>query len=650
MRHLLGLLLLGVVGWASAAPVDLEHYLKRDEFGQVRLSPDGRLLAVTVPFEDRTGLVAIRRSDMTVTANFYPTAGNHVADFVWANNERVLLALAEKFFLLEQPQPTGELYSLDVRGGRGELLVGYRLDSGGTGSLIQRRQSDAVSAFILDTLESDSHEVLIRTWPFDSSSPTTRAERMDVRTGKRTVVARAPVRRAEFETDHSGVVRLALGAESDNASKLYHRSGPDTEWELVNDQISSGRVEVPLGFSVDNRIAYLSVSQPSGPDAVVAWDTESGERSVVAQDPVGDPVRVIVRPGTRIPVGVEIDLPTPHTLFFPGNEDVERLYRSLEAALQGPVRVTSGTSDGQLLLVFSGDDRNPGDYYLFDNQSKRAHRILSRAKHVDPARSATTTAIALSARDGLPLHGYLTRPVGHDGGALPMVVLPHGGPYGIHDGSDYEYERQLLAAAGYAVLQVNFRGSGGLGYRHWQTGARQWGLAMQDDVTDATRWAIEQGFADPARICLHGASYGAYAALMGVVREPSLYRCASGSVGVYDLPVMQRESRREARWMGNWSRDWVGDDEIALAAVSPNRLAERIQVPVLLASGGQDTIAPPRHTEMMATALRRAGKPVQVLHFPTEGHGFYKPDNQRVYYRKLLDFLAEHIGGERAAP
>ena len=650
MKHVLGgVCLLFAWAVAMAAPVDLDHHLKREEFGQIQLSPDGTRVAIIVPYEDRTGLVTIRLADMAVTGNFVPRHGNHVSSFVWANDERVLLSLAEKFSRLEQPQPTGEIYSLRVNGGRGELLVGYRVAEQEVGSRIQRRQTEAVAAFVLDTLGKTGNHVLIRTWPLGSSEPVTGVERMDVRTGNRTPVTRAPVRRADFQTDHAGQLRMALGAETDNASKLYHRSGPKAEWELVNDQLVSGRIEIPLGFSADNRTAYLQVTQADGPDAVVAWDTETGTRNVVAQDKVGDPVGVLLRPGTQVPAGVEIALPTPHTLFFPGNEDVERLYRSLEAALAGPVRITSSTRDGAKSLVFQGDDRNPGDYYLFDTQSKELRLVLSRARHVDPERSATTRPIALAARDGLPLQGYITRPAGHPGGALPMVVLPHGGPYGIHDDSGYEYERQLLAAAGYAVLQVNFRGSGGLGHRHRQIGARQWGLTMQDDVTDATRWAIEQGVADPGRICLHGASYGAYAALMGVVREPALYRCASGSVGVYDLPMMQRDDAREERWLGNWSRDWVGIDEAALAAVSPSRLAERIQVPVLLASGGQDRIAPPRHTESMAQALRRAGKPVEVLEFPTEGHGFYKPENQRAYYRRLLDFLADNIGGERAA-
>jgi dipeptidyl aminopeptidase/acylaminoacyl peptidase len=229
-----------------------------------------------------------------------------------------------------------------------------------------------------------------------------------------------------------------------------------------------------------------------------------------------------------------------------------------------------------------------------------------------------------------------------------MVLMPHGGPFGIFDGWQYDRDAQMLAAAGYTVMQVNYRGSGNYGWAFQTAGARQWGGAMQDDLTDATRWAVEQGHADASRICIYGASYGGYAALMGVAKEPSLYRCAAGYVGVYDLPMMQRQDGRKRRSLGNWSRDWVGEDMAALAAASPNRLAERITVPVFLAAGGEDEIAPVEHTRMMEAALRKAGVPVESLYYDTEGHGFYTEPHQREYYTRLLAFLSRHLGGDTA--
>jgi dipeptidyl aminopeptidase/acylaminoacyl peptidase len=221
--------------------------------------------------------------------------------------------------------------------------------------------------------------------------------------------------------------------------------------------------------------------------------------------------------------------------------------------------------------------------------------------------------------------------------------MPHGGPFGIQDTWGFDDDAQMLAAAGYAVLQVNFRGSGGYGVAFARAGMLQWGAKMQDDLTDATRWAIEQGLADASRICLYGASYGGYASLMGLVREPELYRCAAGYVGVYDLTLMQRDTGRR------FLREWVGQPP-QLEQVSPSRLAERIKAPVFLAAGGKDERAPIAHTKKMEAALRKAGVAVETLYYDNEGHGFYTEEHQREFSSRLLAFLSRHLGGSTARP
>ena len=248
------------------------------------------------------------------------------------------------------------------------------------------------------------------------------------------------------------------------------------------------------------------------------------------------------------------------------------------------------------------------------------------------------------------MHGFLTIPHGSDGKNLPLVVLPHGGPFQVSDEWGFNPEAQLLAAAGYAVLQVNFRGSSGYGRAFSQAGAREWGGKMQDDVTDATRWAIDQGIADPRRICIYGASYGAYAALEGVAKEPSLYKCAAGYVGVYDLPLMfGKGDTRELESGRNYLHDWIGEPS-ELGKVSPVNQAASIKVPVFLAAGGQDERAPIEHSERMEKALRNAGVPVETLFIRSEGHGFYTTEHQVQFYTKLLDFLARNIGSGATAP
>ncbi|WP_119718741.1 alpha/beta hydrolase family protein [Cognatilysobacter tabacisoli] len=646
MKHILMALAFGVAvsaPIAHAADVDVEAFVKRDRFDDIKLSPNGDYYAATVPLGDRTALAVLRRSDNKLTATFQIGKNTHVAGFWWVNPERVLISTARKFGSLDQPLLTGDIYAINADGTRPDVLVGQSVVSAGPGTKIQPKKAELVAAFLVDDLPRDDRNVVIAVSPF-SADPFTRAEQMDVYTGRRTQLARAPVRNARFTVDHDGVVRFARGVGSDNVNKLYYRAGENAPWELINDEAATSRREWVLGLSADDSLAYLEVEQPRGPNAVVAMDIATRERKQVLRDDNVDVHSVILRNGTLVPVGVTFMDGKPRTDFFDAQSPEARLYRSLEAAFGGPVQVTSQTSDGRYALVYLRSDVNPGDYYIFDNVAKKADHLVSRREWFDPAAMAPMRPVSFVARDGLPIHGYLSTPEGSQGKSMPMVVLPHGGPFGIQDNWGFDTDVQLLARAGYAVLQVNYRGSSGYGRAFQQAGAKQWGGTMQDDLTDATKWAIKEGIADPSRICLYGGSYGGYASLMGVAKEPSLYRCAVGYVGVYDLPTMQRADARESKRFANWSSEWVGSGDL-LVANSPTRLADRIKVPVFLAAGGEDEIAPIAHSRMMEQALRKANVPVETLYYDTEGHGFYKDEHRREYYTRLLAFLSRHLGG-----
>ncbi|HCR32188.1 MAG TPA: peptidase S9, partial [Stenotrophomonas sp.] len=394
---------------------------------------------------------------------------------------------------------------------------------------------------------------------------------------------------------------------------------------------------------------YLQVQQPKGPDAIVSWNPETGERKTLLADDVVDPYHIIFRNGTRVPVGALYLGDTTRSRFFDETSADARLYHSLEAAFKQPVYITSSTRDGKKVLVETWTGNDPGSFYVFDTVAKSAQHLISRSEWLDVDKTAPVRAVSLKARDGLPLHGFLTLPHGSDGRNLPMVVLPHGGPYDIFDSGRYDMESQMLADAGYAVLQVNYRGSGNYGRAHTQAGARQWGGAMQDDVTDATRWAVAQGIANKDRICIYGASYGAYSAMMGAAREPGMYKCAAGYVGVYDLPMMFTRGDIQNRGSGmTYLRDWLGDPA-KLGAASPVTLAGQIKVPVFLAAGGEDKRAPIEHTKRLEAALKKAGTPVESLYYSTEGHGFYRPEHEREYYSRLLAFLSNSLGGAQAS-
>lgn len=631
--------------WAA---VDLAQFIRKDDFNDIKISPTGKYYAATVPLEDKTALVIFTRDGNKSAGTFMPGRNAHVSEFDWVNDERVLISVAEKYGMLDQPQLTGEIYAINADGGGAELLVGYRVQDNGLGTRIQPKRAERVAAFMTDTLAADDRYAVVSVWP-EGDDPFTRADKLDVYSGRRNTLALAPVRRALFTTDNTGEVRFARGAGTDNASKLYHRQAKGTEWQLINDQVGTGRVEIPLGFSTDNRLAYLQIhGDGAGTDKIVSWDPVSNERKTLLQDMGADPLTIIQQNGTSVPVGTQVMDARYRNMFFDDASPEARQHRSLEAAFPGQaIRITSSTRDGSLQLVQVWSGNNPGDFYLYEPAIKKVGHVVSAGSWIDPDKAALVEPFSFAARDGLRIGGYLTVPRGVTG-ARPLVVMPHGGPFSIFDQWRYDKDAQMLAAAGYSVMQVNYRGSGNQGSAFQRAGARQWGGTMQDDLTDATRWAVAQGHADASKICIYGASYGAYAALMGVAKEPSLYRCAAGYVGVYDLPMMQREDGRKRRSLGNWSKDWVGEDQAALAAASPNRLAGQIKVPVFLAAGGEDEIAPVEHTRMMEAALQKAGVPVQSLYYATEGHGFYTEPHQREYYSRLLAFLAEHLHGETA--
>jgi dipeptidyl aminopeptidase/acylaminoacyl peptidase len=643
LAALLCALLVPATGWA-VTPDKVDPFIDEGGVRDVKISPTGAYLAMSVRIDGQTGLMVMEPGQSKPLVFMRFARDTHVHDFWWVNEERVVMALAETFGTRDDPIPTGELYGMNADGGRKELLVGYRAIGPQTGSRIGVDREGKVAAFLVDPLPQDRDHVLLAVRPF-SRDQYSRVERMNVYDGRRVRVASAPVAHADFVTDHQGRVRFTEGSLADNYSQLYHRKDDASPWELLNHEGSSDRVELPLGFAEGDAVAYLRVSQASGPDRIVALDTRTGERRDVLSDPVADPHPVWLR--WTQPIGAWFLGAESRLAFFDEEHEESRLQHLLQRSFPGSrASVRSSTQDASMRVVLVESDVDPGSFYLFDTRAGRASLIVARDEQIDSTRMAAMKPAELKARDGLPLHGFITLPPGGADKGLPLVVMPHGGPFGIFDAWGFNPDAQLLAASGYAVLQVNFRGSGNYGRAFRRAGARQWGTAMQDDVTDATRWAIEQGYADPQRICIYGASYGAYAALMGVAREPSLYRCAIGYVGVYDLPLMKRDLVERSRSSTTWAREWIGEDEV-LAAASPVRLAGQVQAPVFLAAGGEDFIAPIDHTKRMEAALKRSGVEVEALYYPNEGHGFYETAHRREFYARMLQFLGRHIGDRR---
>ncbi len=636
---------------AAATLPPIEHFVERDAFFDIKISPDGKHLAANMPVERGTALFMLDTETLAKRGHFYVGRDLEVADFWWASSERLLISAAQRFLGDEAPSFTGEIFAVNVDGNQATALVGYRADDGRRHSRIKNRESERVWAYPIDLLPGAERHALIQIEPWSTrTSNFASIERLDTLTGRRSRVAMSPVTRAGFLTDAEGNLRFAQGLTSENQLELYHLPVGSEQWELLNSQAQTGQQAQALGFSTDGTVAYLQVSRADGPDAIERLVLATGERSEIYRHPRLDPRGVIPSLDGSAVLGVFVQDPQVSMHFFEPEHPEAKLRLSLAAAFKGhDVFITSATDDGSKAILHVYSDRNPGEYFLFDRETKHARHIGSRGRALVPEQMGETRQVQIKARDGVLLDALLTLPPGAEARGLPLVVHPHGGPFDIQDRWGFDPRVQLLATRGMAVLQVNFRGSGGYGRAFVEAGYKQWGRAMQDDLTDATRWAIEQGIAAPGRICLFGASYGGYASLMGVAREPDLYACAAGDVGVYDLESWSRRvDFQRLRWGKNYLEEAVGTE--GLREVSPVHLASNIKVPVFLAAGENDRRAPVQQTEMMEAALKRAGVPVQTLYFRGEGHGYYSTDNKLKFYSELLGFLDSQIGSGWRAP
>jgi dipeptidyl aminopeptidase/acylaminoacyl peptidase len=673
------LLAAALAGPASAATgVDIDAILRRDGVADVKISPNGEYLAATLHLPDRTGLTIIRRSDGARTANVVPDPRYHVGEFHWVSDKRLLMRPRLGSNLAEDAVSNGEIIGMNVDNSLAGTVVDGVMIRDMSASRLGSRSKESAVADLVDDLVDDDQRVIVSIAPMDNRY--TRAERIDSVTGRGEVVAKVDVPGATFTTDAKGVVRFAMGYDVTSYSKLFYRASAEAAWQLVNDEQKSGLVERAIGFSADNAIAYLQVEMASGPDAIVALDIATGSRTQVFQDARVDPWRILRGHGLAgAPVGVLLMDGKPRSVFFDEASEDAKLYRTLEAAFPGQgVIVTSTTKDGRLALVNTFAGNSPGDFYVFDRQTKRAEHITSLRGWLDPARMATVEPVQFNARDGQRLHGYVTRPAGSRG-PLPMVVLPHSVPVGSSEqwgfdarefgnrGSDarkfetrslltgaynswvFDDEVQMLAQAGYAVLQVNYRGSGNHGQALRSAAARKWSTVVPDDLADATRWAVSEGIADGKRVCIYGTGMGAYTAIMSVGREPGLYRCAATQRGTFDLALMRRTAGHADKTREAWLDRWMGS-AAEVSAQSATAVAGKVRVPVFMTGYGEGSSTSYRQFQAMRGALESAGVDTTVYRVPWSTSADASVRSRREHYARLLDFLSLHLGGAKAAP
>lgn len=610
-------------GAAKAAPPTLEELLRRAEFDNVQISPTGEYLALTASLDDRSVMAIVRRDDRSVTTTLNPGHDGFIDGISWVSDDRVVVSWSRRFGRLAEPYAMSSLYTVDVHGRKRGVFRGR----------------------LVDPLTRDPERVLVvECYRNDSAGCLTRLSEVGLlKRGKARHVVEGPVPNARFMVNRVGEPVFSWAQSEDDYQRVFVRR--DDAWVEINDEEQSGVFVSPVAVSDDLRHGFLWTERTTGPDVIERIDLASGAREVVAEDPLMDPAGMVMSFDLREAIGVRYGRGPVEMRYFDEDHPHVSMYRLLEGEFPGEnARVTSATRDGRLAVVAVVADREPGRYYLLDIVTGSMASLIEHRSWIERAALAAQQPVSFEGRDGGLLEGYLTLPLRPAPGGAPLVALVHGGPFGVRDHWGFDPEVQMLAAQGYAVLQVNFRGSSGRGRDFTESGYGQWGRGMIDDIVDGIRWAQGQPGVSPAPGCIWGASYGGYAALMASAREPGMFACAIGMAGPYDLPTMykwgdiQRSKRGRARL-----EQYIGRDHATLLADSPSSRAGAIKAAVFIAQGGRDPRVSPEHMRIMTRAFDAVGKEYELYAPRDETHGFFGDEAAREYYERVLAFLSRHL-------
>jgi dipeptidyl aminopeptidase/acylaminoacyl peptidase len=450
--------------------------------------------------------------------------------------------------------------------------------------------------------------------------------------------------------DEAGVVRMGLSYKPSGVA-IYYRGDATTNFKLISkvrDDSKDEEIEDSL-LDVSHIVSgsdsgYVLSNKETGRFALYKFNyltREVGEK--IFDHPENDVTSYTLNDdGSQLRALRYTDARDRIIWFDP---DMKRYQTLLEKAVPGQeIWMQAPTKSAKRIIVYTTSATDPGSYYLYQPAAKKLDRFGAINGAIKPALMSETQYIKYTARDGKEIPGYLTLPKGRAPKNLPLIILPHGGPYGVRDTLDFNAEVQFLASRGYAVLQPNYRGSDTYGEAFYKAGEGQIGRAMQDDLDDAMDWLVKQGVADAKRACLVGGSYGGYAALWGVIRNPERYRCAASFAGVTDWKKQLRYSRRffNSRHAREWQTKVRGEKEFNLDLVSPTQQIARLTRPVLLAHGDDDSNVPISQYKAMLAAAKEANITLETKLYEDEGHGFSKRENEKDWYDRLEAFLNTH--------
>lgn len=654
---------LGGVAQTAAAPPSVETFYRHPDLIEVRLSPTGRRLAMTVANGGRVGLGLV---DLDGDGRPRLLARHDDADireFRWVSDERLVYSVIDLELGSGDQRFGAGLFGLDIQGGAVRELVRARRDFISNRSVVGRQPLES-NHRLLAVPEDGSNEVIVGRFAGDTELREVIPLRLNVATLRaRSVGIGMPAGTTRWAFDSRGEPRVA-GVVREGQFTAHWRAPGSEQWTSLASSPNFSRAWTPWAVDDDGGLYVTAAEGRAQTGTLRRFDFAAGApakgdplvrtpgfdfRGALIQDWGGGPV-----------LGVRAETDAWTTVWFDAR--LAGWQRDADERLRGRVNQISCrrcTGDDPVLLVHSWSDRQPGEFWIWrPTREGRPWTLAGRKRRdVDATRMATLDFQRIDTRDGLSMPVWLTLPAGADKGARrPAVLLVHGGPWVRGGHWNWDADAQFLASRGYVVIEPEFRGSTGYGHRHFSAGRKQWGQAMEDDLADAVRWAVAQGWVDPQRVCIAGASYGGYAALMGPIRYPDMFRCAVAWAAVTD-PILRytlawSDLDEEGR---NFSLpELMGDpvkDEAMLIANSPLRQAAKLKVPVLLAHGGEDTRVPVTHAEKMRAALTEAGNKPEWVTYPDEWHGWLKPQNRFDFARRMEAFLARHLKpGEAAAP
>ncbi len=605
--------------------IPLEHFYDDPERAAARVSPDGRRLAWVAP------------ADGPLNVWVAPVAGGEpvqvtddrdrgVRSYSWSRDGARIL------------------YLQDTGGDENYHLFASDLDHPGEPDR-DLTPFDGVKVGVVDVPRGDPDHVLISTNRRDRGLFD--VERLRLATGDIDVVAENPGNIMGWLTDRQGHLRAAFAQTPTGDHQVLIRETEDQPFRVLAEYANEDS-GAPYAFSADGRQLYVGSARDSDLVRLVTLDVATGEERVIDADEEADLGAPIIsdRTGELLGAAYRRDRIVLHTF----DEAFGRDWEQVRQIHPGDPMIGSTDDAETLWTVAFDDDRDPGATYLFDRRTGESRLLFRSRPWLDPTILAERTPVKITSRDGLELRSYLTLPVGVEPVGLPTVLYVHGGPW-ARDSWGWEPTAQFLANRGYAVLQVNYRGSTGFGKAFTHAAEREFAGKMHDDLIDGVNWIIGEGIADPKRVAIYGGSYGGYAALVGATFTPDVFAAAISVVGPSNLVTLVRSFPPYWRPLlaGTWFK-FVGDpddpDDLKdLEARSPINKVDQITAPLMVLQGANDPRVKQHESDQIVEALRARGVPVEYIVKEDEGHGFVKPENRMDVYRAVEQFLATHLGG-----